>query len=122
MTTHVNDARAFFRQATPGYDLVVFGYLDSQALSSTMANIRLDGFVYTMESMRTAFGLLDDDGLLSVSFAAHGHEWLVKKLIGMVTEATGQAPLNKYATAFVFDSFDLPRLVKNGDEVSLLIR
>ena len=44
VTTHIDDARAFFRRATPGYDLVVFGFLDSQALSSSMANIRLDGF------------------------------------------------------------------------------
>lgn len=88
-----DDARAFLERTRNEYDLIIFGVLDSQALFSSMSNVRLDGFVYTMESIRTAFGLLDDDGLLSVSFAAHGHKWLVKKLIGMVTEATGQPPL-----------------------------
>jgi hypothetical protein len=94
---HVNivndDARAFLERTNNKYDLIIFGVLDSQALFSSMSNVRLDGFVYTMESIRTAFSLLDDDGLLSVSFAAHGNEWLVKKLIGMMKQATDQAPL-----------------------------
>ncbi len=55
VTLHVDDARAFFERATPGYDLVVFGLLDSQGLFSSMANIRLDGFVYTVEGFRSAW-------------------------------------------------------------------
>ena len=35
--------------------MVVFGFLDSQALFSSMANIRLDGYIYTVQSMKSGF-------------------------------------------------------------------
>ena len=92
VTVRVNDARAFLRKATPGYDLVVFGFLDSQALFTCMNNIRLDGFIYTVESFRTAYSLLNENGLLSVSFLA-GQESLARKLYSMVETATGKAPI-----------------------------
>jgi hypothetical protein len=56
-----------------------------------MANIRLDGYIYTVQSMQSAFRLLNDNGVLSLSFMA-GHEWLDRKLVRMVEEATGQMP------------------------------
>jgi SAM-dependent methyltransferase len=89
---HVDDARAFLRRSSGGYDMVVFGFLDSQALFSSMANIRLDGYIYTVQSMQSAFGLLNDNGVLSLSFMA-GHDWLARKLVRMVAVATGQMPI-----------------------------
>ena len=88
---HVEDARAFLRRSSGGYDMVVFGFLDSQTLFSSMTNIRLDGYIYTVQSMQSAFRLLNDDGILSLSFMA-GHEWLARKLVRMVALATGQMP------------------------------
>ena len=87
----VNDARAFFTQAERVYDIVAFAYLDASTLFSSMSNIRLDGYVYTIESLRTAYGLVKDDGLLSISFAS-GAEWMMDKLILMTIEATGKTP------------------------------
>lgn len=92
VTLHVDDARSFISKAKPGYDLVTFGYLDSQALFSTMANLRLDGYVYTTESIRSAYNLLNDDGLLVLSFG-YGQHFLLLKLYRMVAEATGKIPL-----------------------------
>ncbi len=88
---HVDDARAFLRRSEGGYDMVVFGFLDSQALFSAMSNLRLDGYIYTVQSMQSAFRLLNDSGTLSLSFMA-GHEWLARKLVRMVEVATGQMP------------------------------
>ncbi|WP_435020865.1 hypothetical protein TA3x_002064 [Tundrisphaera sp. TA3] len=87
-----DDARAFIRRARPGYDLIVFGFLDSQALFSSMSNLRLDSFTYTVESLRAADLLLAPDGMLSLSFAA-GQPWLARKIVAMVEEATGRAPI-----------------------------
>src|SRR5262249_18814864 len=92
VSVHVDDARAFISRAMPGYDLVVFGYLDSQALFSYMTNVRLDGFVYTVESLRSAYGLLNDDGAMVLSFGAP-RPWLADKLLGMIIEATGRQPI-----------------------------
>lgn len=89
---HVDDARAFLRRSNGGYDMVVFGFLDSQTLFSSMNNIRLDGYIYTVQSMQSAFRLLNDEGVLSVSFMA-GHEWLAQKLVRMVALATHQMPV-----------------------------
>jgi Spermine/spermidine synthase domain len=89
---HVEDARAFLRRSSGGYDMVVFGFLDSQTLFSSMSNIRLDGYIYTVQSMQSAFRLLNDNGVLSLSFMA-GHDWLARKLVRMVALATNQTPV-----------------------------
>jgi hypothetical protein len=91
VSVHIDDARSFLAKATPGYDLVVFGFLDSQALFSTMNNVRLDGYVYTVESVRTAYRLLGEHGMLSLSFYL-GKPWLGPKLFQLVAEATGRTP------------------------------
>ncbi len=89
---HVTDARAFLRGARGSYDMIVFGYLDSQALFSYMTNLRLDGYIYTIESFRRAWELLDEDGgTLALSFTV-ARPWLCDKLVRMVTEATGRVP------------------------------
>jgi hypothetical protein len=88
---HIDDARAFFMRARPGYDLVAFGFLDSQALFSTMGNVRLDGYVYTVESLRSAFRLVNDQGALVLSFHVPV-DWLGPKLSRMLTAATGRQP------------------------------
>ena len=89
---HIDDARSFVAKAQPGYDVVVFGFLDSQALFSSMSNARLDGYVYTVESMRSAFRLLNGRGMLSLSFLVT-KDWLAPKLYKMVAEATGREPV-----------------------------
>jgi hypothetical protein len=91
VTIHIDDARSYMAKATPGYDMVVFGFLDSQALFSTMSNVRLDGYVYTVESLRSAFRLLNDHGMLTLSFFL-GRPWLGPKLYELVAEATGRTP------------------------------
>jgi hypothetical protein len=88
---HVDDARSFIAKADPGYDIVAFGYLDSQAMFSNMNNLRLDGYVYTVESIRSAFRLLNGHGMLSLSFALR-KPWLAPKIFQMVAEGTGRVP------------------------------
>ncbi len=92
VTVHVDDARAFLARAKPGYDLVAFGLLDSHALFSSMNNVRLDGYVYTVEGIRTAFNLLNEKGTLSLAFVAEKN-WLAYKLYQLVAEATGRTPV-----------------------------
>ncbi len=92
VTVHIDDARAFFRRTPHKYDLVVFGFLDSQALFSYSSNIRLDGYIYTVESMRAANGLLTEDGMLSLSFVTP-QPWLRSKLTAMVAQGTGTEPI-----------------------------
>jgi hypothetical protein len=89
---HIDDGRSYIAKAGPDYDLVVLGFLDSQALFSSMSNVRLDGYVYTVESLRSAFKLLKPHGLLSLSFYVT-RDWLGPKLYSMLAAATGRQPI-----------------------------
>jgi spermidine synthase len=65
----INDARTFFRRARPGYDLIVYGVLDSLTLLSHASNLRVDSYVYTKEGIEDAYRLLKEGGIISLSFA-----------------------------------------------------
>lgn len=69
VTLHVTDARHYIRRCQKKYDLIVYGLLDSQTSMGSMANVRLDSFVYTTEAMREARALLKPDGVIMLSFA-----------------------------------------------------
>lgn len=95
---HIDDARAFLQNSTDSFDMVVFGFLDSQALFSYGASLRLDGYTYTIESFRKGFELVRDGGVMSVSFFA-GTNWMAEKLEQMVEAATNTKPLVYYIGA-----------------------
>ncbi len=92
VTLHTDDGRAFLQRNRQSYDLVAFGFLDSQALFSYGASLRLDGYIYTVESFRQAYGRVSPGGAMVVWFFA-GRDWLVRKLVAMTRAATGQEPL-----------------------------
>ena len=96
VSVHVDDARSYLAKARPGYDVVAFGFLDSQALFSNMNNVRLDGYVYTVESIRSAYHLLNERGVLTLSFYL-GRPWLGPKLFQLVAEGTGRVPTAYFA-------------------------
>ena len=91
VTIHINDARAYMRNMPAGYDLIIFGYLDSQSLFSSMTSLRMDSYIYTVESMRGAYEKLAPGGVMALSFAVPV-DWLPVKLIQMVETATAQRP------------------------------
>ncbi|MBU0639044.1 MAG: methyltransferase domain-containing protein [Planctomycetes bacterium] len=93
VAVHVDDARAFMRHAAAeSYDLIVFGLLDSHTLLSGMSAVRLDNFVYTVESLEQARRLLKADGLLVLSFATGPAGNLCTRLHNMLEAVFGQAP------------------------------
>ena len=91
VTVHINDARAFFKTAKEKYDLIVFGYLDSHTLLTSMSSIRLDNYVYTVESFREARDLLRENGTLVLSCAS-GHTFLSDRLFATLASAFGTPP------------------------------
>lgn len=70
VSVHIDDARAYFHKALPGYDLIVIGFLDSQYHLSQMSNIRTENFVYTYESLRRTKDLLSENGILQLNYNA----------------------------------------------------
>jgi SAM-dependent methyltransferase len=93
----VNDARSFFRNAKKQYDVVAYGLLDSHTLLSHASSVRLDSFVYTVEGLREARSRLKDNGVLSLSFAVI-NDALGTKIYRMMQEAfDGKGPICIYA-------------------------
>ena len=109
VTLVVDDARSFFRRDTGTYDLIVFGLLDSHTLFATASSVRLDNFVYTLESLREARRLLAPDGLLALSFGAPpGNRWVDERLFRNLTDTFGHEP-----QAYEFPSTDALFLIRN---------
>ena len=83
----VDDARSFFNKTSSRYDLVVFGLLDSHTLLSGFSSVRLDSYVYTLESFQQARGILKEDGYLVITFAAN--DWIRERLGRMIGQVFG---------------------------------
>jgi hypothetical protein len=92
VNVRIDDGRAFLQSGQRKYDMILFGLLDSHALFSYSSNIRLDGFIYTVQSMRQAYSRLEPDGTLNVSFFV-ARPWMADKLKVMLHEATGRWPI-----------------------------
>lgn len=64
----VDDGRAFMQRTDKKYDLIIMGLADSQTLGSAMTNLRLDNYLYTLESLQQLKSLLTEDGIAFISF------------------------------------------------------
>jgi SAM-dependent methyltransferase len=94
VTPVINDARAYFQQhANERFDVVCFGLLDSHAMFSAMSSLRLENYVYTVESIRSAYAMVKPGGVLTLSFATNAGEWISDRLAAVVWDATGAPPL-----------------------------
>jgi SAM-dependent methyltransferase len=125
----IEDARSFFRREQDKYDLVVFGLLDSHTLFSSASSVRLDNFVYTKESLAEVRGILEENGLLVLSFGVPSqNEWIGFRLYRILTDVFGHPPQTYETpdgnTIFVIGlspfeelKFDDPRLAYREDYV-----
>jgi len=90
-----DDARSFFEKSAKRYDLISFGLLDSQTLLSGLSNVRLDSFVYTLESMEQARARLSEQGIVSLTFGART-PWIDERLGRLLTEVFGPGHVYVY--------------------------
>jgi hypothetical protein len=80
VTVHLNDGRNFLREApAETYDLVVFALIDSLVLQSGYSNLRLENFLFTLESFKDVRRVLKPTGVYAVyNFFRHG--WLASRI------------------------------------------
>ena len=55
----LDDARSYIERSHDRFDLIVFSLLDSHTTSSHFSNIRIDNYVYTIEALRAAKGIVE---------------------------------------------------------------
>jgi SAM-dependent methyltransferase len=89
---YVDDGRAFLEQTDKRYDLIIYALPDSLASLSNFANIRLESFLFTIESFQQAKNRLKEDGAL-VLYNFYRRAWLFDKLADMLTEVFGHPPI-----------------------------
>ncbi|HEY7064792.1 MAG TPA: hypothetical protein VII06_25185 [Chloroflexota bacterium] len=90
-----DDARAYLARTDEQYDLIVFGLLDSHTLLSSLSSLRLDSYVYTLESLQQARAHLAPGGHLALSFSASlsDSDWMAARLYQMVAAAFEEEPV-----------------------------
>jgi hypothetical protein len=92
----VNDARAFFKRAGQKYDLIVFGFLDSHTMFSSLSVLRLDDYVYTLESLTEARHLLAQGGTAVLAFDSGRNSYITDRIFFTLALAFGKAPAAYY--------------------------
>ena len=89
-----NDIRAFFRQSEERFDLIVLSILDSHTALSSLSSLRLDNYVYTVESIRDAVARLKPDGIMCLSFYAADRHWLGQRMRRIIELGSGRPPVS----------------------------
>ncbi|MDQ6623115.1 MAG: spermidine synthase [Verrucomicrobiota bacterium] len=84
-----DDGRVFLRRTREKFDLIIFALPDSLTLTSSMANLRLESFLFTQDSLGEARDALTPDGVL-VLYNYYREPWLIEKLAGMVSRVFGR--------------------------------
>ncbi len=80
VSVYIDDARSFLKKTDKKYDMIILGTLDSHALLSAMSTVRLDNFVYTVESLEDIKSHLTDKGIAVLKFSAPNEEFALRLL------------------------------------------
>jgi len=99
---HIDDARAFLRKTTRAYDLIIFGTLDSQTLLSGMSSVRLDNYVYTVESFASARTALKADGTL-LAYHMSAKQYIAANIYQMLRQSFGAEPGVIFRPGYLFN-------------------
>ncbi len=86
-----DDARHFLRTTKKHYDLVVFALIDSLTMQSSFSGVRLESYMFTVESFRAVRERLNPDGVLIV-YNYFRERWLVDRLANTAAAAFGAEP------------------------------
>jgi Spermine/spermidine synthase domain len=66
VTVHIDDGRAFLERTDRRYDLILFALPDSLTLVSGQGGLRLESYLFTVESMRTVRDRLKQGGAFAM--------------------------------------------------------
>ncbi len=80
------DARSYINNTKKKYDLVIFATLDSMTKLSALSNVRLDNFIYTLQSIQSVKRVMKDSGGLVMNFSVHDPKIKIK-LMGILAQS-----------------------------------
>jgi hypothetical protein len=107
----IDDARSFFTKDQEKYDLIAFGFLDSHTLLSGMSSVRLDSFVYTIDSFEQVKSRLKPGGIVTIAFGILKENRFIEERLGrMLSQVYGAEKVFVYrgaiGTTFVIGDLD----------------
>ena len=89
----INDGRNFLREAKPEtYDLVVFALIDSLVLQSGYSALRLESYLFTLDSFKDVRRVLKPTGVYAV-YNFFRQAWIVARIREQLREAFGVDPV-----------------------------
>jgi Spermine/spermidine synthase domain len=88
---HITDGRAFLERTHRKFDLILFALPDSLTLVSGQSSLRLESYLFTLESIRTAREHLEADGVFAM-YNYYRARWLVDRLANTLDAAFGRRP------------------------------
>ncbi len=91
VSVHIDDGRAFLQQSHSRYDLILFALPDSLVLVSGQSSLRLESYLFTIESMRAARAHLAPHGAFGM-YNYYREKWLIDRLAGTLDVAYGHPP------------------------------
>lgn len=86
-----NDARAFLRQGSETWDLIVMNALDSHHQLPGLSTLRLESFIYTTDAFRDVRRRMAPDSIFVVHLGST-REWMGRRLFASLTAAFGKEP------------------------------
>ncbi len=104
VTVHVDDARSFLEKTGTKYDLIVFALPDSLVLATSSGSIRLESYLFTLESFQSIKEHLQPNGLF-VLYNYYRSDWLIQKITSMLAQVFGQPPVVHHFADPKFKSF-----------------
>ncbi len=91
VTAHITDGRAFLERTRKKFDLIIFALPDSLTLVSGQSSLRLESYLFTLESMRTVRAHLAPGGAFAM-YNYYREQWLVDRLAGTLRDVYGKPP------------------------------
>ena len=93
VTLYNEDARTFLRYTKNKYDLVVFGFVDPGCTIRSSSFLRVDHYVYTVESVQSVLKCLKPNGLAAILYSPDVQEHITARLYNTIKQASGTDPL-----------------------------
>lgn len=91
----ITDGRAFLTHTQKKFDLIIFALTDSLVKVSPVAQLRLENYLFTEESVKRAFHVLSPTGELML-YNYYRKPWLMQKIVKMLWQATDRRPYLLY--------------------------
>ncbi len=92
VSLYIDDARSFISKTNTKYDLIIFALPDSLVLAANTSNLRLESYLFTLESFQSVKEHLQPNGLF-VLYNFYRYDWLINKITDMLYQVFGEYPV-----------------------------